>query len=163
MRAVRAALAARLAVVALLVGLRFLPEDFFLPVVAPAVLVPADFIFADFELELRADRCPECRTDSSCVCAAIGGTTIRTESSAATLRAAMLEFETGEETALILSLYSGRTHSDAREPLTLPHKRRSALCIFCRPIFGNPKFGSLPRRPLHSSFDGLIQQVPSGP
>jgi hypothetical protein len=72
-------------------------------------LLTADFLWvvlAPPGLELRADRCPEFLTESSDVCAAIGDTTIRTESTAATERAAMLEIETGERSVLISSLYS---------------------------------------------------------
>lgn len=97
MRAACAALADLLALLLLLVGLWLLPVGFFLPAFAlPALALPA--------LGLRADKWPECRTDS--LCAATGGTTIRTDSTAATQRAAVPEIETGEESALISSLYS---------------------------------------------------------
>ena len=152
MRAVRAALAARLAVVPRLVGLRLLPAGFFL------------VVFAPLDLGLRADRCPECLTESSADCPGNGDTTIRTESAAATQRAAMLEIGTGEESVLISSLYSaygllrpsGTTGVTARFAHTGPQG-------LTRPIMGDSAFGSRPRGPLHSSFDGLIQRVPSRP
>jgi hypothetical protein len=85
-RAVRAAVAARLAVAPRLTGLRLLIPDFFL--VAFLLFV---FPFPDFDLALRAERWPEFLTESSCVCAATGSTTIRNESTPATERAAMPE------------------------------------------------------------------------
>ena len=152
MRAVRAALAARLAVVPRLVGLRLLPAGFFL------------VVFAPLDLGLRADRCPECLTESSADCPGNGDTTIRTESAAATQRAAMLEIGTGEESVLISSLYSayGLPRRSGTTGVT-------AGCAYCgmrrltRPTIGNPGFGSLACGPLHSSFDGVIEQVPSNP
>ena len=152
MRAVRAALLARLAVLLRLVGLRLLPAGLFLAVFALVAFVLVAFAPVVFDFELRADRCPDFRTDSSAVCPANGETIIRTESTAATDRAAMLKIDTEIESALISSLYSacspprpeGTTRVTARCAKSGPY-------TLARPTIGNPAFGSLPRRPLHSS------------
>jgi hypothetical protein len=164
MRAVRAALLARLAALPRLVGLRLLPAGLFLVDFVLADFVLADFAPVVFDFALLADTWPDFRTDSSAACPATGETTIRTESTAATDRAAMLKIGTGIESVLISSLYSAcsllRPEGTTRVTAGCAKFGPYALA---RPTMGNSAFGSLPRRPLHSSFDGLIQQVPSDP
>ena len=147
MRADRAALAALASPRARLTGLRLLAVGFFF----------VDLRGLDPGFRLLADRRPECRRRVIRRLPATGTTAVRTQSTHATHRVAILEPKLGKKMPSYLHFIPLGPYSDAREPPPLPRNHaRDASRNLARPTTDQPAFGSLPCRPVHSSFDGLF-------